>query len=95
LKKNIVDNINKDYTDSPDELKEILLPLLALLPNGNLSINFYSSENNTLLYYKSSADNYQSTHRNNWYIMISNPVNVLLAESKREEYENWISIRNN
>ncbi|SKC86871.1 toxin-antitoxin system YwqK family antitoxin [Ohtaekwangia koreensis] len=93
LKKNIVDNINKDYTHSPDELKEILLPLLALLPNGNLSINFYSSENNTLLYYKSSADNYQSTHRNNWYIMISNPVNVLSAESKREEYENWISIR--
>ncbi|MBS1572638.1 MAG: hypothetical protein JST62_09615 [Bacteroidetes bacterium] len=61
VRKNIVENLNQDFTDNIDSLYQILSPLFPIFKNGNYILQFFHNKNKEFFEYKTSTDNFKES----------------------------------
>lgn len=90
IKNKILANLNVDFTDNLQGLKDLLDPLLNTFNNGEYALNYYHSHNSTFFEYTSSRDDCAAIHQYDWFVMFANPINSSEYDLKMKEYEIYV-----
>ena len=100
IRKNIVDNLNVDYTDQLAELHQLLSPLLRLFPNGAYELKYHKAEEGKFFKQRSTVqyapNEFYTFCKHYWSnLLIVDATNVEDIEQKikehkehKKEYEN-------
>lgn len=92
-RKTLRDKINlavyENFTGREQELRDLLSPLLSLLPKGEFSINYYHSDDPSYFQYTTTRDNRTETHEFDWFTVFTEVSHLSRENEKREEFEKW------
>ena len=91
IKSQISDNINHDFTDKIDELKDLLNPLFKTFNDGEYELNYYHGLSSKYIEYTSYKD--QKLHQFNFLLLFSEPLILNDQEAKINEHEVLVNER--